>query len=142
MHGTVIILKKKSEQYDYKYYADEIFENYAGYFDYVSDFDTNETDSEEKERVDEFFDYLESLGLKTDRDKKTFIVDLSTAQSRLFESENMPVRKLMKKLDFYRYEYPALECGYGLRLSFIEWLFSVAVHETEYELTQVFDFHY
>ena len=141
MHGTIVtIARKGDERVCGAITPDEIMERYAGFFDYVVEYEDAEN---RKDIEDGVLGYLgETLGQKTDRNGKSFIVDRKAALDALFGAPAALVADVVRRFDLLRYELPVIEDGETLRMSLAEWLVTVARDGVKYEIDDVFDFHF
>lgn len=141
MHGTIVTIGRKGdERVCGVITSDEIMERYAGFFDYVVEYD----DAENRKGIEDgVLGYLEeTLGQKTDRNGKSFIVDRQAALDTLFGAPVAPVADVVRRFDLLRYELPVIEDGETLRMSLAEWLVTVAGNGVEYKIDDIFDFHF
>ena len=142
MHGTIVTIGRKGHQRVCGAITpDEIMERYAGFFDYVVEYD----DAENRRSLEDgVLGYLEeTLGQKTDIwNRLSFTVDRQAALDALFGATVAPVADVIRRFDLLRYELPVIEDGETLRMSLAEWLVTVAVDGVEYEIDDVFDFHF
>lgn len=141
MHGTIVTIARKGEErLCGAITPDEIMERYAGFFDYVVEY---EDAKNRRSLEDGILGYLEeTLGQKTDKAGKSFTVDRQAALDTLFGSPVAPVADVIRRFDLLRYELPVIEDGETLRMSLAEWLVTVARDGVEYEIDDIFDFHF
>lgn len=142
MHGTIVTIGRKGHQRVCGAITpDEIMERYAGFFDYVVEYDDAEA---RRSLEDGVLGYLEeTLGQKTGIwNRLSFTVDRHAALDALFGAPVAPVADVIRRFDLLRYELPVIEDGETLRMSLAEWLVTVAVDGVEYEIDDVFDFHF